>query len=183
MATLAGRLIHCRRGSLAVEFALILPIAVILVISAWHIVMLMVADSDLEAAARWASRFGLTTEASTGMTRDKAIEAIVVQYVGGWAQPETLKIEPKVYSSFANIGKPESFTDTNKNGQWDDGEQYDDVNKNGQWDADMGAAGAGGRGDIVVYSISFDGGPGLVALTTAWLPVPHFERKVVVQNE
>ncbi len=41
------------------------------------------------------------------------------------------------------------------NGQIDPGE-YVDINGNNQWDADMGAAGAGGPGAVVVYKVKYD---------------------------
>ena len=49
-----------------------------------------------------------------------------------------------VYESFADIGKPEPFTDQDGNGAYNAGEPFVDVNGNGQWDADMGEAGLGG---------------------------------------
>jgi hypothetical protein len=65
-------------------------------------------------------------------------------------------VETKIYPSFNDVGKPEPFTDTNSNGQYDAGEPYTDINGNGQWDADMGKAGVGGPSDIVLYKITSD---------------------------
>jgi hypothetical protein len=54
------------------------------------------------------------------------------------------------------VGQPEPFTDENGNDAYDAGEPYTDSNGNGGWDDDMGAAGLGGPGDVVVYSMSYD---------------------------
>ena len=56
---------------------------------------------------------------------------------------------------FGNIGQPEPFHDIDLNGQYDVGEPFTDVNGNGQWDSDMGAAGLGGPGDVVVYRVEY----------------------------
>jgi hypothetical protein len=61
-----------------------------------------------------------------------------------------------VYHSFGDIGQPEPFTDTNHNGVHDAGEPFTDSNGNGTWDPDMGAAGLGGPGDVVLYRMSYD---------------------------
>ena len=58
--------------------------------------------------------------------------------------------------SFGDIGQPEPYTDTNTNGSYDLGEPFTDINGNGQWDADMGAAGLGGPGEIVLYKLEYD---------------------------
>ena len=67
-------------------------------------------------------------------------------------------IRTLVYSSFDQIGQPEPFTDGNGNGAHDAGEAFNDVNGNGEWDDDMGAAGLGGPGDIVLYDIEYETG-------------------------
>ena len=40
----------------------------------------------------------------------------------------------------------------------DVGEPFTDVNGNGSWDNDMGVAGLGGAGDIVVYKVDYTWG-------------------------
>ena len=63
----------------------------------------------------------------------------------------------RVYDSFSDVNRPEPFTDDNPaNGVWDPGEEYNDSNGNGQWDADMGVAGLGAGGAIVLYTIAVD---------------------------
>ncbi|KAE8235610.1 hypothetical protein A4X03_0g9717, partial [Tilletia caries] len=52
--------------------------------------------------------------------------------------------ERKSYDSYSEVGQPEAFTDSNKNGRYDAGECFEDVNGNSSWDADRGATGNGG---------------------------------------
>jgi hypothetical protein len=61
-----------------------------------------------------------------------------------------------VYENFGDVGQPEPFTDENANEAYDAGEPFNDINGNGTWDEDMGAAGLGGPGDVVVYRMSYD---------------------------
>ena len=53
---------------------------------------------------------------------------------------------------------PSPSTDDNGNGAWDDGEAFIDVNGNGEWDEDMGEAGLGGGGAVVVYRLTYPWG-------------------------
>jgi hypothetical protein len=71
---------------------------------------------------------------------------------------EAVRIETLVYGDSDDIGKPEPFADDNAAGIHDAGESYTDVNGNGTWDANMGEAGLGGPGDIVLYRVTNDPG-------------------------
>ncbi|MBK9259756.1 MAG: hypothetical protein IPM54_07945 [Polyangiaceae bacterium] len=58
----------------------------------------------------------------------------------------------------------ETWTDTNANGDWDDGEPYDDVNKNGKWDGvwlagfGMGRAATGVHDDAWARAVTLEQG-------------------------
>jgi hypothetical protein len=91
------------------------------------------------------------------MTREERILEILGDHTIGLVDMSEATVTYKVYPSFDDIGKPEPFTDNAPaNGSYDTGEAFQDINGNGQWDADMGAAGLGGPGDIVLYTIQFD---------------------------
>ena len=90
------------------------------------------------------------------MTREEQITSIIGDATIGLVELSEIDIQTLVYPSFAEVGQPEPFTDTNANGVYDVGEPYTDINANGQWDADMGAAGVGGPGDIVLYKIKYN---------------------------
>ena len=82
--------------------------------------------------------------------------AIVEKNTLGLIDLDELVMTTMVYENFGDVGQPEPFTDDNANDAYDAGEDFNDVNGNGVWDEDMGAAGLGGPGDVVVYQMSYD---------------------------
>jgi len=149
------RLLADRRGSAAVDFALIAPAFFLLVVGVLEFSMLMIAQVLLQSAVTDASRFGLTGRTLEGQTREEVIAAIVEENGIGLIDPEHLVFETLVYPSFDSVGQPE-FDDQNGNGAHDPGEPCPDINGNGTCDEDMGAAGLGGPEDIVLYRVRYD---------------------------
>ena len=141
-----------REGAAILEFALAAPLLIVAVGGIIELGMIMFVDSLLEGGVRQASRLGLTGYTPTGTNRIDYITQAIVQTSAGLIKPADITIATEVYSSFASIGQPEPFVDANGNGKYDAGESFTDVNGNGKWDTDMGKAGLGGPGDIVVYT-------------------------------
>lgn len=174
-----------RRGSAAVDFALVVGPFFLLVIGLLEFGMLMIGQTLLQNAVADASRFGLTGRTLEGQTREDVIAAMVNEGGIGLIDPDRLVFETLVYPSFDSVGQPEGFTDSNGNGQWDAGEPFADINGNGQWDADMGAAGLGGPEDIVLYRVRYDWQM-LTPLVTHLLPGDgkiRLEASLAVRNE
>jgi TadE-like protein len=148
------RLVGCRRGVMAIEFAFTAPIAIAALAGVMELSMIMFVNTLLEGSVREASRFGITGYIPEGVNREDVIRDVVADNTIGLVDMENTQIIYQVYSSFGDIGKPEPFVDDPpENGIYDEGESYTDVNGNGQWDADMGVAGLGGPGDVVLYRI------------------------------
>ena len=146
-----------RRGATAVEFAFAAPILITTVVAIIEFSMIMASSMLLEGAVRDASRYGITGYTSGGVTRAQKILDIVESRSMGIIHLENLTVDTKTYTSFASIGQPEPFVDAAPyNHQWDPGETYTDVNGNGHYDEDMGVSGAGGPGDIVLYTVRAD---------------------------
>lgn len=155
----AKRLRFLRRneeGATLVEFALIAPTLMLFVMGIIEVAMVLFVSSLLEGSVREAGRYGITGYVYQGFDRIAMIRKIVEQNTIGLVDMEKVKIETLTYQSFSAVGQPEPFSDTNGNGQRDAGEAFNDVNGNGVWDDDMGVNGAGGPGDIVVYTITYD---------------------------
>lgn len=150
------RLRRAEDGASILEFALVAPTLMLLVIGIVEVAMMLFVNTLLEGSVREAARYGITGYVFEGYDRIAIIRNIVRQNTIGLVDMEHVRIETLTYSSFTAIGKPEPFSDNNGNGVRDSGEAFNDVNGNGQWDSDMGVAGAGGPGDIVVYTISYD---------------------------
>jgi Flp pilus assembly protein TadG len=83
------------KGSNLIEFAIIAPIFLTIIIGIFDFGAMMIVQTSLDAGARAASRFGLTG-ASGGSTRSAAIQneilKTVAAYSGGIADPNKLVI-------------------------------------------------------------------------------------------
>jgi Flp pilus assembly protein TadG len=150
-------ILRCCRGVAALEFAFAAPVVVAIAAGIFELAMVMFVSTLAEGGLREASRFSITGFVPSGTTREDRILQILKDHTIGLVDVDAATITFRVYPSFGDIGKPEPFTDTSPaNGSYDAGEAYQDINGNGQWDADMGAAGLGGPGEVVLYTIAFD---------------------------
>lgn len=145
-------------GIAALEFALILPALLLAFLGGIEIAVAIFIRATIESAVFEIARFGVTNNTPEGMTREERVLELITARTYGLINPQNIAVETLVYSSFADVGEPEPFEDLNGNGAYDTGEPYSDINGNGKWDADMGAAGLGGPGDIVVYRLSYSWG-------------------------
>jgi hypothetical protein len=174
-AALAGghRLLADRSAVATIEFAITFPIVLLLLLLLLELGFLLAGGVLLEAGARAAARVGITGNTSGGLTREALIRRTVTSHVCPASLPGSLSLvclwtssgvplqdgsplilTPKVYSDPRNIGVPEPYVDLKPaNGRYDAGEVFTDLNGNGTWDADLGVAGLGGAGDLVVYTV------------------------------
>jgi hypothetical protein len=153
----SSRLVACQTGSTAVEFAVILPLLLLFIIGSIEMAINLFIGSSIESAVMEASRYGITGSEAGVSRADKVLE-IVGDRTYGLIDMDQVDMETLVYDSFADIGKPEPFTDQDGNASYNSGEPFVDVNGNGQWDPDMGEAGLGGPSDVVVYRLTYDWG-------------------------
>ncbi len=142
-------------GSPSVEFAFAALPLVLMVVGTMEFGMIMFTSTLMESGLRDAARFGITGEVPDAQSRLERIIDIIGERTLGLVDMEVAEIEVLVYDSFGDVGRGEDFVDGNANGAYDVGETYTDENANGQWDADVGAAGAGGSGEIVVYRMNY----------------------------
>ncbi len=149
------RLAADRTAGAAIEFAFAAPLLIVFLLGIIEVAMALFASSLLEASVREAARYGITGYTYSGVSRETVIRNIVANDTVGLIDINKVTVSSLTYKSFTQIGQPEPYTDSNHNGQWDSGEAYTDINGNGKWDADMGASGAGGPGDVVLYTVSY----------------------------
>lgn len=142
-------------GSAAVEFGLLAPLFILLLAGIVEFGMIMFSTVLMESALRDAARYGVTGYEEADTTRLDEIFKIVGKRTIGLVDMSTAKIEVLVYPSFDTIGQGEAYVDGNANAAYDAGETFSDSNGNGVWDADVGVAGAGGAGDVVVYRMQY----------------------------
>ncbi len=145
-----------RSGTSAMEFALVIPVVLSLIAGTFEFAMITFRTSILEGGLREAARFGTTGADVAGITREEAIINIVNDHSAGLFTVTATDLTPLVYPDFDKIGQAEPYTDTDGSGSYDAGEPYDDVNCNSNWDSDMGLSGAGGGGEVVLYTVDLE---------------------------
>ncbi len=145
-------------GAAAVEFGLVAVPFITIIFGIVEFAVILFLNSSLEAGVINASRYAVTGSTLPGITREERVVQVLNQHGFGLVNLDTSNVTTLVYPNFASIGQPEPYTDENTNGSYDDGEAFTDVNGNGSWDADMGLAGLGGAGDIVVYNVNYTWG-------------------------
>lgn len=144
-----------RDGITSIEFALIVPVFVMMMMGVIEFSLIMFASATMESATGNTARLGKTGFTEEGQGREQTIYNNVVARTQGLFDPNRITITTTTYASLDDIGQEEPYTDTNHNGAYDGGESYDDINGNGQWDEDMGAQGVGDANDIVVYTVHY----------------------------
>jgi hypothetical protein len=132
------------------------PVLILTITGIMEVSMVLGVSSLMEGGLRDAARFGITGYTPPGVTREEQIKNIIGKATVGLIDMDNADIQTLVYPSFGDIGQPEPWDDQNSNGTYDVGEPFTDINENGQWDPDMGAAGLGGPGEIVLYKITYD---------------------------
>jgi len=141
-------------GATFIEFALLSPVLLTLVMGIIEFAMIMFTSSVMEGATNDTARLGKTGYVAGGTTREQEIINNVANRTAGLLDPAKISVTYLVYSNLNNVGQPEPcLTPTCGGGAI--GVDYIDVNGNGKWDPDMGAAGLGNPGDVVVYTVTY----------------------------
>jgi Flp pilus assembly protein TadG len=139
-------------GATLVEFAIVAPVMLLMLMGFFDLAQTEYARSVLQGAMQMAAR---NSTLQSGLTSQSTIDAYVENQVTPVvSRNPTFTVTRLSYSDFSDVGKAEPYTDTNGNGQYDRGECYEDINGNGQWDSDMGTTGQGGADDAVLYTMS-----------------------------
>lgn len=139
-----------RRGVTVIEFAIVAPVLVILLLGLSDLMYQAYVQAILDGAVIKAGR----DSALEGNAEDqKAIDKKVEAMVGMLGTGMRFTPERKSYPSFALI-KPENIEDKNANGRLDSGECFFDLNGNKQWDADPSRNTQGGANDVTKYTMT-----------------------------
>ena len=138
------------RGSPAVEFALVMPMALLMMLGlgdlGYQAYLESVLTGTVQKVARDSTIQGNATQTST-------LDQKVIDAVKQIAPQATFVSSRKNYDNYGAV-KAEPYTDTNHNGVHDAGECYSDVNGNKVWDSDPGSSGQGGASDVTVYKMT-----------------------------
>lgn len=138
-------------GSAAVEFALVSPALVLVLMGLFDMGYTLYAGVMLQGTIQQAARSSTVEGATASLgSIDGKVEDQIKQVV-----PDAdVVFKRKSYSNFSDVALPEDYTDTNTNGSCDAGEPFEDANGNGAWDRDRGVDGLGGARDAVLYTVT-----------------------------
>ena len=146
-----GRLRRDQQGVSAVEFALLAPVLLTMLMGlldlAYNMYTAQMLQGAVQAAARKSSIEGAATNAA-------AIDGVVTTAVHAVAPSATMTFSRKAYTNFGNVNRPEDYDDVNADGTCNNGEPFEDANGNGNWDIDPGQAGFGSARDAVLYNVA-----------------------------
>ena len=147
-----GRLIHVHRderGTTVLEFAIILPAFMLLLLGCfdigYQVYLTALLNGEIQKSARDA-----TLETKSLAALDSAVKTQIRQL----APTANIAVTRVAYQGYKDIGRAETFSDGNANGKCDHNEPYTDENGNGTWDRDLGKQGNGGARDVVKYNIA-----------------------------
>lgn len=181
MRPLLNRLRSDRRGAALIEFAIVAPVMMFLLMGIFDLCYQIYIQSVLNGAAQKAGR---DSGIQGGSQATSIIDQKVMSYVWKVAKDASIvKSDRKSYAQFGNI-KPEDFIDSNKNGKYDKGECFFDVNANNGWDADPGITGQGGANEVTVYTLTIQY-PRLfpVAGLFGWDPNQQLSATTILKNQ
>ncbi len=151
-----GKLFRQKKGATIVEFAIIAPTFLLLMLGSFDIGHTVYLQGVLKGAVLEAARDSTLESASNDLV---AIDTLVTDRVKTVMPTAQLEFDRKSYFQFTDVDRPEAFEDApdaagNKNGKYDKGECFSDENGNGAWDPDVGTTGLGGPNDIVMYTVT-----------------------------
>lgn len=150
-------------GLTIVEFAIVAPVFLLLMMGSLDIGHMVYAQSVLNGAVQSAAR-----DASLEGSSTSDADARVLAQVENVMPDVTLTTSRKSYYDFADIERPEQWNDANDDATCNNGEAYVDENRNGRWDSDIGQSGNGGANDVVIYTVE--------ATYTPIVKVPFMDR-------
>jgi Flp pilus assembly pilin Flp len=149
---LLRRLRRDRGGATIIEFALITPLLLTVILGFCEVAYQAYVQTVLTGAMQRAGR-NSTIQGNETATANNAIDAIVIKRISSVAKIVSWKPTRKSYAQFGQIA-PEPFEDNNTNSKYDAAtECFTDVNGNKKWDVDPGTAGQGSANDVVFYQM------------------------------
>ncbi len=160
------RLAGDRRGNTVIEFAIVAPVMIALIMGLLRLGFQIYAQSVLDGAVQKAARDSALQGGaqSTGHDRrpravdadaaDRIAAALLRRDAAKHARPRHLVRDPQELRQFRRDQAGALFPTPTATASRDPGECFQDVNGNFAWDADPGSAGQGGANDVTLYTFS-----------------------------
>lgn len=169
------------RGAALVEFAMIAPVLLMLILGMFELGYNYYMQAQLQGAVQKAARDSTVQSASSDTS---SIDERVTSAVHAIVPRATVSFSRRAYSNFGDVDRAEDYTDVDENGACNDGEPFEDANSNGTWDQDRGSAGSGGARDTVLYVVQVTYPRAFaVAEVIGLSPTYTAEAKTVLRNQ
>ncbi len=140
-------------GAYAVEFAIVIPVFLILAFGALDLGHTLYTKAVLEGALQKAARDS-ALEGAVDASRRDAIDTLLKANVKQIQPLAEVTVTRRTFKDFstAKTARKESYIETNGNSVCNNGEIYVDSNGSGSWDTDSGTDGQGGAKDVTIYT-------------------------------
>jgi Flp pilus assembly protein TadG len=146
----ARRILADRDGATIVEFAIVVPLFLMLLFGIMDLGQMVYGKSVLTGAVHRAAR-----DSSLETRNTNEADAMVLDAIRPVLPGVEITTSRTSYYDFADVGRAEKWNDRNANAICDAGETYTDENRNGQWDQDVGERNSSGSAnDVVVYKVT-----------------------------
>lgn len=141
------------QGATIVEFAIVAPILVLIIMflfdTGYYFYARAILGGEVQAAGR-ASALETASDTNRALL-DASVETAVKRLVGGG----TFSFNRLSFKSYGRAqSRAEAFVDSNGDNICNNNESFDDANRNGIRDTDSGVQGQGGAKDVTIYSVT-----------------------------
>lgn len=147
-----------QKGATIVEFAMVAPALVLILLAGFDFSHRAYATSVLQGALADSARVVSVENpiiAGSGVSLEERVKDSMERQISPVATPGyTLTVEQSNFYDFSGIGNPEKIVlDNGNDGAYDEdeGDCFSDLNENGSFDTDTGREGRGGANDVVFY--------------------------------
>ena len=140
------------RGAAMMEFAIVAPVLLLMIIGGLGLGHTMYVQSVLDGEMQKAAR-DTTLEDATGEARRLVIQNRVRTQVNEVINDADVDFTMIAFHDYRNAqSRAEEYYDGDHDGHCNHGESYVDANNNGSWDLQGGTAGVGGSKDVVLMT-------------------------------
>jgi len=145
----ARKLRSDKRGVTTIEFALVAPVFLMVIVGCLDLGQMVYAKGVLDGAVEKAARDSSLETGDTSLA-DGMVKNTITKVLPN----ATVSSTRKSYFDFTNANKGEDLDDENGDGECSEDESFTDLNGNDRWDEDLGEDGNGGANDVIVYTVT-----------------------------
>jgi Flp pilus assembly protein TadG len=137
------------------EFGLIAPVVATMLLGTMDLGHTLYMRTVLDGAIQDIARDSALEDGGI-LAKQEIINERITQQIKRLNKDATVTIKRRYYRNFTNAynAEEEEYTDTNNDGECNNGEPYVDANLNDTWDSDGGDAGQGGAKDVSIVTVT-----------------------------